>query len=343
VQPADEGLSVVIPTFNRAHLLRELLESLHQQTLSSDCWEVIVVDDESGDDTQDLLAGWSPGYRFRWLRQANGGPAVARNQGVTEASGVILVFLDDDVMPLPNCLAAHFEAHRESRLSTVVVGRIASDAARNPPPWEWWEDAMCERAHRLGQSGEVSSPGSLFYSGNVSLRRIDFDQAGGFDPTMRRLEDTDLGRRLEQLGARFYFSDDAVVLHRGYRSFAGWGDVHYGYGRLWSKMSRRPSRGQGQSVAPADAFSDLHSLTRSLLSALIGRGKATRMAVVLLGWLGSLSYRLGLRRLSMAAFSVAATLLRWLGLADALGGRENCLRVLRASRRSPNAASKVGF
>src|SRR5688572_12313735 len=89
--------SVVIPTFNRAHLLADTLESVFNQTFTD--YEVIVVDDGSTDSTQQYLG--SLDARIIFLTQSNHGPGAARNLGARHAQAEYLVFLDSDDVWFP--------------------------------------------------------------------------------------------------------------------------------------------------------------------------------------------------------------------------------------------------
>ncbi len=93
-------VSLIVPTYNRAALLDETLASVVAQTYPH--WECIVVDDGSTDETASVAARYAP--RVRYLRQANAGPAAARNHGVSEAQGGALMFLDSDDLLLPDAL-----------------------------------------------------------------------------------------------------------------------------------------------------------------------------------------------------------------------------------------------
>src|SRR5258707_10281865 len=97
-------LSVVIPTYNRCASLRRLLDALARQTLSADRFEVIVVDDGSSDGTRELLRTLKTPYALVSIEQPNQGPGAARNRGVRAASGDLILFLDDDVVPMDDLL-----------------------------------------------------------------------------------------------------------------------------------------------------------------------------------------------------------------------------------------------
>lgn len=100
------GISVVIPTYNRADLIPKAIESVLSQTCPVE--EVIVVDDGSTDDTPQVLAGYSG--RIRVVRQENAGQSAARNAGIAAAKAEWIAFLDDDDEYAPNRVAVALES-----------------------------------------------------------------------------------------------------------------------------------------------------------------------------------------------------------------------------------------
>jgi glycosyltransferase involved in cell wall biosynthesis len=102
---APRGVSVVLPTWNRAHLVHQAIDSVLAQTWRD--FELIVVDDGSTDGTPERLAAY--GDRIRVVRQENGGVARARNAGIAAARHEWLAFLDDDDEWAPEMLAVHVE------------------------------------------------------------------------------------------------------------------------------------------------------------------------------------------------------------------------------------------
>ena len=134
-------VSVVVATYQRADRLPDLFRALESQTLSSDSFEVVIVDDASDDDTPavlDALAAASP-LTVHVLRQdVNGGAARARNVGAAEARAEILAFTDDDCQPTPHWLEAGLAAFTDADIH-AVQGRTEPVVA--PGPWaatrEW--------------------------------------------------------------------------------------------------------------------------------------------------------------------------------------------------------------
>lgn len=111
-------VSIIIPTYNRAALLDETLSSVVAQSYPH--WECIVVDDGSTDDTAAVAARFAP--HVQYLRQANAGPAAARNRGLSEAVGDAVMFLDSDDLLLPSALHQLVEALQTSPDAGIAYG-----------------------------------------------------------------------------------------------------------------------------------------------------------------------------------------------------------------------------
>ncbi len=94
-------VSVIIPTYNRAHTLGRAIDSVLRQTYPH--WEIIVVDDGSTDATKQLVASIHD-PRVRYFRKENGGPSKARNYGMSHAKGTWVMYLDSDDELLPDCI-----------------------------------------------------------------------------------------------------------------------------------------------------------------------------------------------------------------------------------------------
>jgi glycosyltransferase involved in cell wall biosynthesis len=110
------GISVIVPVYNRADLLPETLRCLLAQTVPAD--EVIVVDDGSTDGTGDVAAGFGPPVKV--IRQANAGPGVARNRGLAEARGDFIHFFDSDDIPALNKQESQLKALIDSGADVVM-------------------------------------------------------------------------------------------------------------------------------------------------------------------------------------------------------------------------------
>lgn len=114
-------VSVVMPTFNRAHLIGESIESALHQSLEPR--EVIVVDDGSSDGTYNVVQHF--GTRVTYLHQENAGKSAALNRGIAAAAGDWLLVLDDDDLLPPDALQTHAAALGESPHAVFSYGRFA--------------------------------------------------------------------------------------------------------------------------------------------------------------------------------------------------------------------------
>ncbi len=233
-------LSVVIPTYNRRDSLLVTLQALKRQHMVDGDFEVIVVSDGSTDGTDAMLSKWSGEplpFRLRPFFQTNAGPARARNRGVEEACGEVIVFIDDDVEPLPTCLEAHARRHqREDKL--VLIGPMSPDPSLEGRESVWiaWEHSMLRKQYESWAKGiwpEETCGAHNFYTGNASVRRKHVLAVGGFDEGFTRQEDVELAARMERdCGVFFRFDAMPAALHRPVRTFESWLRVPYSYGKL---------------------------------------------------------------------------------------------------------------
>lgn len=201
--------SVIIPTYNGARKLRATLEAV----LAQDAAEVIVVDDGSTDGTEsvvgDLRAGWPA---LHYVRQLNSGPAAARNRGAAAAAGDVLLFLDDDIVVHDGAVARHLAHHDDRRC--FVVGRILQPAQILETPFGRYRNERWEEFHR-SHHPERLSPTDGMSAANLSVRRSDFLDLGGFDEdfTIASSEDWELGFRARSTGIEVLYDPLAVATH----------------------------------------------------------------------------------------------------------------------------------
>jgi GT2 family glycosyltransferase len=199
--------SIVVPTYRRPDLLRNLLESLSKQKTRHH-FEVIVVNDGTDRDLGVLEVEFSDiSTRVISLGQ-NRGRAYARNEGVRNSRGDIIIFVDDDMTVVGDFVERHMAAHVHPE--DVVIGDVLS------PP-EYKSHPLARYIERQGvrkiKSGEKIPPKSV-RTGNVSVSRELFDKAGQFDEAIVKYgEDIDLGMRLSYVGANFLFAEAAASYH----------------------------------------------------------------------------------------------------------------------------------
>jgi GT2 family glycosyltransferase len=320
VAPPEPFASVVVPTYNRRAGVLRLLEALAQQRYPAPSFEVVVVDDGSSDGTVEALRRATVPFRLTVVEQAqNAGPAAARNRGVAEARGRLIVFLDDDVVPPPELLETHVAAHGGCE-DTVVIGPMLGPPRRSRPAWVGWEEEHLRIQYADMAAGRYACGPRQFYTGNASMSRAPFLAAGGFDTRFRRAEDVELAFRLRDRGARFRFSAAAWVWHYSWRSFASWSGASYQYGRYDVVMSR--DNGHEALACAFVEFHERHPLTRRLVRLSLGRKTLTGGVVLALRGLAEGADRLGWRVPSGLSLSAITNLLYWQGVCDEMGGAD---------------------
>jgi serine acetyltransferase/GT2 family glycosyltransferase len=205
-------VSVVLATYNRRSVLERLIAQLCRQTYPAEDFEVVVVDDGSKDPVAPYLRALATPFRLAVFEQQNRGAAAARHHGVMNARGELLVILDDDMQIPPNFLELHVGLHREGA-ATAVFGRYRSDPDIDKMPlFERWYADKWER-WSTDYAGGAKPSGTSLCTGNVSLRRADYLNVGGFDLSLDRSEDAELGLKLEEHGVQLIYSEDAYTLH----------------------------------------------------------------------------------------------------------------------------------
>lgn len=200
-------ISVVIPTYNRLPVLKNTIESLEQQTLSLDRFEVIVVDDGSDDGTYEWLSNYKGRLNLRSIRHhTNRGTATARNDGIKTARGDIIVFLDDDMRMGRNLLSTYLVAHQME--DGVFIGKVIYE--KNPR-----ERALLRYLSTRGvHKGKRDF--TCFITQNASVKRKDALDAGLFDDSITGFfqgEDIEFAYKLSLLGKRFIYIREAVAFH----------------------------------------------------------------------------------------------------------------------------------
>lgn len=222
-------VSVIIPTRNNGNKISATLRNLFRQTIAPEHYEIIVVDNRSTDSTEEMLSHLkTEAVNLRWVKEPNTGRSHARNRGIIESSGDVVLFLDDDIQVEANHLESHLAYHAQSRNTVAVIGRVIDISPITPA---WAEDYFHNRqvaGSSIGNRDMSGTPLGLFFAtGNVSLLRstlesIKMNQNGEslyFDPTFQVREDGDMGCRLIKRNVQFVFADDILCRHDHPRSW----------------------------------------------------------------------------------------------------------------------------
>ncbi len=322
---------VVTPTRNRLELLTSTLRSLaRQEDVAPNLFEVIVVVDGSYDGTAEALRQMKFPFLLTVIEQVRAGVAVARNMGWQAATAELILFLDDDMIASTRLLAEHIKAHR-AQPDVVVIGRFSPDTSVRRTAWTRYDELAQEKKYAsLGRTEEPS--GIRLYTGNVSMPRAALEAAGGFDHTLPRNEDVDLGFRLQSLGYRFCYHAAADSLHCGYRDFDAWRSMPSIYGRLDVAIYRDRGFAGGLETIVA-CFHDRHLLNRVAVRAAVRYAGLARNELRLFAWLGLTAHALHLERISYLSLSALWNILYWTGVRDGLRGNKTWRQMLRRTRR----------
>jgi glycosyltransferase involved in cell wall biosynthesis len=217
-------LSVVVPAHNRAARLPALLDTLRAELARHGAAELLLVDSASSDATGSVAraAAAADPERIRALSARRPGACHARNLGAAAARAPLLVFVDDDVLPHPGCLAALEVAHADPSVH-AAGGRIVLRLEAAPPPWLSHPFLSYLAGYDLGESprditqgGDALAPRSAL----MSVRRDVLLDLGGFcelfGPRGSRPmvgEEPELCRRIVARGGRILYVPDAGADH----------------------------------------------------------------------------------------------------------------------------------
>jgi len=215
--------SVIVCTYNRAASLQDTLAALAAQEAAPDLeWEVLVVDNNSRDDTRRVVeAAQRTWPRLRYVFESAQGLSHARNRGIAESTGEILLFTDDDVLPEPDWLATTL-AGLARHQADACGGYIAPIWESPPPAWltERFYGFLAVRTDRTDDY-PITGPEQAPFGANMAVRRHVFDQVGGFDTSRGRKgkvlasgEDGELFERILRAGFKAVFLGSSKVHHK---------------------------------------------------------------------------------------------------------------------------------
>jgi glycosyltransferase involved in cell wall biosynthesis len=234
--------SIIIPTFNGASRIGYCLDSLVKQTTGRDV-EILVVDDGSTDNTANVVRDYSP---VRLITQANAGPASARNRGALEAQGKILLFTDDDCVPMPDWLEAMLEPFKDLE----VVGAKGVYRTHQKSLAARFVQIEYEDKYRM-MAGLSSIDFIDTYS--AAFRRDRFLEMTGYDTSfpVACAEDIELSYRMSARGWKMKFVPSAIVYHTHPDTFSRYLKKKYKFA-FWRVLAVRknPAKGVKDSHTP---------------------------------------------------------------------------------------------
>ncbi len=217
-------ISVVICTYNRSAYIRDAMDSLYHQTLSKDVYEVIVVNNNSTDNTREICEAFiasNTDAHFYYFNEAQQGASFARNTGAAHAHSPLLCFMDDDAIADKDYLERIVRFFDEHPDAGGLGGRIIPKYIPEEPKW------MSHYVSSLVGQFHYSDDVSIFVANkyplesNMIIRKADFDAIGGFNTALPGVmgtlriggEGKDFFFRLKGLGRTIYYDPAIRVQH----------------------------------------------------------------------------------------------------------------------------------
>ena len=191
-------ISCIIPTINRSLLLKDAIESIIFQTLKS--WELIIVDDGSIDNTEQLVRLYSKkDSRINYFKNPRRGGAAARNYGISKAKGEYIAFLDDDDISLPHRFESQLDAAKKAGSNFILSGYQVRERITGKLISE--------------QKLELKGAGAGFPSRWLISKKL-LEEVGGFNEDFPSMQDIELSYRISILEIFALHNDIVSVLYK---------------------------------------------------------------------------------------------------------------------------------
>jgi glycosyltransferase involved in cell wall biosynthesis len=228
--------SIVIATYKRPIILKECLEALSYQLANEKSFEsieVILVNDGGNKESYNKIGSLDDRLVIRYFYQEHKGPAAARNLGIKEARGKIVLFLDDDSVPTRDWLKVTIASWEKFYDFDGIGGYIISESTANiycrinTDFFNWYLEQ------------HVGSKSSAFLpTCNAGYKKAVLDKVGGFDESFKRAagEDRDLSLKILKVGGKLKLDKKILVYHERDLDFHKFSRKHFDYGKAAYKL-----------------------------------------------------------------------------------------------------------
>lgn len=217
--------SVIICTYNRAKLLENSIYSVQGQDLVNKEFEIVVVDNNSTDETRavvEKMVNASP-VMIKYVFEKHQGLSIARNTGISNASGEIIVFTDDDIEAEKSWLRELISVFDDTEVF-AAGGPIRPIWLIEKPAWlteKWYSYLTINEFESAREKGEFNGDNECPWGANMAFRREVFDLIGMFPTDLGRVdklllsnEEVHLFKKIKESGKRIKFAIGAIVYHK---------------------------------------------------------------------------------------------------------------------------------
>ncbi|MGQ8337279.1 glycosyltransferase [Sunxiuqinia sp. A32] len=215
-------ISAIISTYNRERFLNGLFESILNQSISKDDYEIVIVNNNSTDRTEQIC--WQfmadhPDVKCSYFVETKQGLSYGRNRGIEESNGDLVTFLDDDAIIAPDFFEKTNHFFDAYPTVNAMGGRILLRYMEEKPAWYNPFIAPILGYFNPGDKQKVFS-NNYFRGSNMSFRKVVFEKHGGFDVRLGRKaaslygnEEKELFYRFKENGEVMWYVPEAVVYH----------------------------------------------------------------------------------------------------------------------------------
>jgi len=216
-------ISVIVCTYNRAVYLPRTLEHLAKQSADNSLFEVLIIDNNSKDQTaqiaQDFISRY-PKVQSKYFLELNQGLSHARNRGIKEAQGTVLIFIDDDAFVRPNYIQNVNDYFSNHANVSAIGGKIIPVYEAEEPQWMSKYLLPLVAALDLGDSPKRFTGAKFPIGANMGFRKEVFEKHGVFDVNLGRNaekleggEEKDLFNRLKKGNEEIHYVPNVIVDH----------------------------------------------------------------------------------------------------------------------------------
>ena len=237
-------ISIITPSYNRVDELKYLYNSLQEQSVDLKLLEFIVSDDGSGDSTEETVRHWQRESNFpiKFITQKNQGPGAARNHGLENSEGELILFIDSDCEAHPDWIQTIYEEYLNDSFDACGGPDGAKDDFTTLQ--KAIDFAMTSFITTGGMRGHSKKMMAKFFprTHNMGIKRSVYEEVGGFGD-LRHGQDIELSNRIRKSGARIKFLFNAVVYHRRrtslkqfFKQVFNWGVARINLGKIDPSM-----------------------------------------------------------------------------------------------------------